>query len=395
MASKAKSSEFDAVIVGAGPAGARLGELLARRGLRVAILERRRMPRNKVCGGGLSRKTIDLLGFDLGPVARQEIRGAVLAFGNREGIVKEPEFSAYTVVRSEFDALLAARARVAGAEIFEGAAFQDAQELPEWIQVETSGGAFRGKLLFAADGAASAVRNRLFGKELVQSVPALEAIVRAGERQIARLADRAVFDFGVVPGGYGWIFPKRDHLNVGVYSPSAPRSGAFLRQRLDDFMSRYDILRNPLEVRYEGAAIPLRNLSGGFQRGRTWLLGDAAGLAESLFGEGIYFALKSAALAAQAVAEEGLSASSRRYSALLRRELLPELQAARWMARLIYRFPRFTFTHLALNERVNGDFAGLIGGTMGYRQCLARTLLRFPRWVTRSAPSDGVRAPAL
>lgn len=387
--------EFDAVIVGAGPAGAYLGELLSSRGWSVAVLERRRLPRNKVCGGGLSRKAIDLLGFDLDPVARQSIRGAILTFGNRGGIFKDPSFSAWTVVRSEFDAFLAARARAAGAELLEEWAFQSAVERCGVVQVGTSRGELRCRLLFGADGTSSAVRSRVFGKGAVLSVPALEAIVRVEERQIARLADRAVFDFGVMPGGYGWIFPKGDHLNVGVYSPDPPRSGVLLRRHLNDFMARYEILRSPLDVRYEGAAIALRNAGNEFQRGRTWLLGDAAGLSEALFGEGIYFALKSATLAAQAVSEEGLTSNALRYTALLRRELLPELRAARWMARLVYLLPRFTFTHLALNGRVNEDFAGLIGGTLGYRQCLARTLLRFPHWVGRSEPGEGVRAPVL
>ena len=99
-----------------------------------------------------------------------------------------------------------------------------------------------------------------------------------------------------MPKGYGWIFPKRDHLNVGIYSPFG---GIALRRHLMEFIDRYPALRRRRGTEFRGYAIPLRNRAGLFERGPVMLLGDAAGLAESVFGEGIYFALKSAELAAQ------------------------------------------------------------------------------------------------
>ena len=381
---------FDALIVGAGPAGAYLGYLLAGQGHAVAIIDKQRFPRDKVCGGGVSRKAIDLLDFDLGPVVEKSIRGAVLTYQNRASTIKDLDTpAAVTVLRSEFDHFLLDRAVARGACFFPETTFADASERADSLAVATSRGDFGCRALFAADGAASAVRRRLIGRELNSYFPALEALVRGAPDITASREDRAVFDFGGMARGYGWIFPKRDHLNVGVYSPFGGKS---LRAQLDHFMAAYPALRGARDIDYRGAIIPIGNRRKLFQRGRVCLLGDAAGLAEALFGEGIYFALKSAALAARAVAETGFAADSRRYSALLAEQLLPELRAAERMARLIYRFPRFAYAHLVLNSAVNDDFAGLINGTTSYRRCFAKTLLAFPRWLLPSRPMAG---PAL
>jgi geranylgeranyl reductase family protein len=397
MADAAMSFDADAtsdvLIVGAGPAGSHMAYLLAEQGLQVTIIDKQAFPRAKVCGGGVSRKALDLLGFDLGPALHQTIGAAILNYRNRDAIIKEMQpAAACTVVRSEFDKLLLDRACAKGARFLPETAFVDATESADAVSVSTSRGVLRCRLLLAADGAASVVRNKLFGKDLVTYVPALEALLWPADGALERFGARALFDFDGMPGGYGWIFPKRDHFNVGVYSPFG---GTALRQHLDHFTAAYASLQQPLRVEYQGYIIPLENRRKLFQRGRVWLLGDAAGLAESLFGEGIYFALKSASIAARAIAADGagclIRADSKLYGQLLCRELLPELRAAAWMARLIYRFPKLAFSHLVLNQRINHDFAGLISGQMGYRHCLLKTAVGFPRWLLPSkAPERGV-----
>jgi geranylgeranyl reductase family protein len=374
----------DAFIVGAGPAGSWLAYLLAKRGLHVVIIDKERFPREKICGGGVSRKAIELIECDISPVVHRSIRGAYLSYRNSSTLIKDidPPIGV-TVVRREFDQFLLDRATAAGAHFLAETAFLGAKEYRDAIEVETSCGRYRSRLLFGADGVSSAVRNKLFGRSLVRYVPAMEALVPASADTLARFDDRALFDFAGMPGGYGWIFPKRDHLNVGIYAPRRMRS---LRAHLDDFMSRYACLKQAGSVRYLGYAIPVHNVGGELQRSRTWLLGDAAGLAESVFGEGIYFALKSATLAAAAIAEDGCGADSQRYTQQMRQVLLPELRASRWIGRMLYTFPRFAFEHWVLNTRINDDFAGLISGSTGYRQCLARTVLRMRQWLRPSAP---------
>ena len=377
------STTYDALVVGAGPAGAHLAYLLARTGRRVALIDKQRFPREKVCGGGLTRKAVALLGFDIDPVVHRWIRGAYLTFQNRGTIVKDMNPAAgCTVLREEFDHALVARACDAGTQFFDGTTLLDVEAMGECAVATTRRGEFRTRRLFAADGVGSTVRAKIFGKHTVSYVPALEALIEVSDSAMERYGDRAVFDFGGMPRGYGWIFPKRGHLNVGVYSPYG---GDHLRGHLDRFIDRYPALRRRREIEYRGFAIPLRNEAATFERGPVTLVGDAAGLAESLFGEGIYFALKSAVLAAQAEIERDSYAIPFGYTALLKRDLLPELRAAAWLARILFAFQAFTFRHIVCNEHVNDLFAGLITGETGYRECFRKTALAAPRWLMRSA----------
>lgn len=370
---------FDALIVGAGPSGAHLAWLLARAGRSVALIDKSSFPRDKICGGGLTPKALRLLLPDLGDVAQRRVGAAILNWRNREAVaIGLGGSEAVTVARRDFDALLLARARDAGAVFHVETGFVGAEEHADGVSVATSRGRLRCRLLFAADGAASAVRTAMFGKDVVQLAPALEALVYPEGGLPERMRGTAVFDFGAMPGGYGWIFPKRDHLNAGLYTPFSGRSP---RPHLHAFLESYLCLRRPARTVCQGYVIPVGNPRGIYQRGRVWLLGDAAGLAEALFGEGIYFALKSAELAARALASDGLRPDSLGYTRLLRTELLPELRASARMAQLFYRHPRRAYSHLVLNPAVARDFAGVISGSLAYRGCLWKTALGAPRWL--------------
>jgi geranylgeranyl reductase family protein len=372
---------FDALIVGAGPAGSYLAYLLAQAGRSVAIIDKASFPRDKVCGGGVSRKALDLLGFDITPVVQKTITGAYLAYRNEALIIKDimPAVGC-TVLRSEFDDLLLQKARAAGAIFSAATRFIDVAQDASAVTLHTSDGPLRGRFLFAADGVGSAVRNKVFGKQLVRYVPALEALVHLDDERMGIFAERALFDFAGMTRGYGWIFPKRDHLNVGVYSPFG---GNGLRAELDRFMAHYSLLASPKAIDYQGYAIPVRNQRNEFEKDRIWLIGDAAGLAESVFGEGIYFAFRSAGLAAQALLRDDGRPNT--YSTLVRRALLPELRASRWIGSMLFRFQRFAFRRLVANPRVNGYFAGLISGDVGYRECMLRTATSLPHWLFHRA----------
>jgi geranylgeranyl reductase family protein len=368
----------DVVIVGAGPSGSFLAYLLARRGVHVTVIDKAAFPREKVCGGGLSHKTLQLLPFDVGPLVHRRVPTALLTYQNRDTVVKDlPEAGGAAVVRAEFDAFLIEQAVAAGATFHPSTPFSSLAHTAAGVVVGTPRGDIQARYLIGADGVFSQVRRAAFAPNLVTYVPAVEALVTVAAEEAARIGDRVVFDFGGMPRGYGWIFPKRDHLNVGVYSAHPSRS---IKQALAAFMARYAVLRRPVSVQHRGFSIPSRNRRREFERGRVLLVGDAAGLAESFFGEGIYFALKSAALAAEALTSAFDRPGVKAYTALLDRQVLRELTYAGLTARLFFARQRAAFYGLVRNARVNEYFAATISGTLGPRACFYRTLLASPAW---------------
>ncbi len=371
--------QFDAVIAGAGPAGCYLAYLLAKTGLSVALVDKSAFPREKVCGGGLSRKTVDLLEFDIGPVAHKRITGAYLTFKNQQTIVKDLDgLGGYTVTRSEFDQFLLQKAQQAGASFFPKTSVADVIVHADYVTLKTTGVTLKGSVLFGADGVGSTIRKRIFGSDLVTYSPAMEALVYTSPPQMEKFHNRLLLDLGGMHRGYGWIFPKADHLNVGVYSIFGARN---IRRSLDEFIQRYELLRNYSHICHLGYAIPVRNKQKKFESGRVWLLGDAAGLAESVYGEGIYFALKSATVAAEALGSADYRPNTDHYTRLLTEMLVPELHYSELLGRSYFSFPTFNFNRMVKNTLINRYFSGLITGDTSYKECFYKTALTVPYWL--------------
>jgi flavin-dependent dehydrogenase len=170
-------------------------------------------------------------------------------------------------------------------------------------------------------------------------IPALEYEVTVPPDQLDRFQNTARFDFDLLPHGYAWAFPKRQHLSIGVLST---------RQRGTDLkraMTRYlDVLGCGSVTRVErhGFVIPIRPRRGPFVDKRILLVGDAAGFADPVTGEGISFAIRSGLMAAQSLIDGRFEEESVRsaYTRSLTETILPELRAGRWLARLLYDCPR-------------------------------------------------------
>ena len=332
---------YDIAIVGAGPSGAFAAYLLAQRGLRVLLLDKAQFPRDKVCGGGISQKTIQLLDFDISPVVQKRVVGAYLTYQNVDTVVKDlDDHTGACTLRRDFDGLILDRAIAQGATFRPGANFEDVTPGSDVVDVHTSAGSYRARYLFGADGVFSQVRRHCFPPDLVRYAPCVEALVYVDEKVIEQYRDRVLFDFGGMENGYGWIFPKRDHLNAGVFSifPSPN-----IKTALRTFLARYRSLQTYSRFTLLGHAIPLKNTKGQFQRENIWLLGDAAGFAESFYGEGIYFALKSATLAARAVTEAFDQPDSDEYTRYVNRDLTPDLKYSELNARLFFSRQHFGF----------------------------------------------------
>ncbi|NOU10905.1 MAG: geranylgeranyl reductase family protein [Nitrospira sp.] len=335
------SITYDVIVVGSGPAGACAAWGLAKAGVAVAVIEKAAQPRYKTCGGGIVGRAMQALPLDVRHVIEQECHTAQLGF-LRAGLsftTHRPTPIISMTMRDQFDYALLSAGQAAGAVVHQQCAVESVSLHGDFVTVATNRGTMKTKFVIAADGALSTVARTMGMADGRVLIPALEYEVTVPPDQLDRFQNTARFDFDLLPHGYAWTFPKRQHLSIGVLST---------RQRGSDLKSsiaRYlDVLGCGSVTRVErhGFVIPIRPRRGPFVDKRTLLVGDAAGFADPVTGEGISFAIRSGLMAAQSLIDGRFEEASVRseYTRSLAETILPELRAGRWLARLLYDFPR-------------------------------------------------------
>jgi flavin-dependent dehydrogenase len=406
--------QFDVLIVGAGPAGSFAAERLARGGARVALFDGRPPGEPKACGGGVTSKALKAWPQLLQAVGRTiDELDMYSPSGKHLHLKLEEPFAVYS--RIAFDTFLRERARDAGAQVFaekiSGRGFKQVEG--GWSLRTQSGKDFSGAWLVGADGANSPIAKRLAGP-----LPPAEMEVAFGYRAPLPDDGNAATVVAFLPKwvGYAWAFPRPDHISFGI----ATTQDAFDHEALDkllwDFMvSYYDVaqvgnlrpqmrlwssskqtgtqvnnlryIRARLKKNAERYAARIPGLES-----RTWdtrhacgehwaLLGDAAGFADPVTGEGIYYALRSAELFAEAY----LSGTPLDYERLWRQDFGRELQRASQMRRKFYgNFWGAPFTERMIefargHRGIRKVLGQLVAGDQGYtdlKKKLARSALK-------------------
>lgn len=306
---------FDAVVVGAGPAGSATALRLARAGARVLLADRARFPRDKPCGGGLTGRAVRELPVDVAPVVEDVVRELEVRLRYRKRFVRRTEVPLVLMTRRRrLDAFLAEQAAAAGADFRDGVTVGGVSVGPDGATLEVGGRRVHGRVLVGADGVnGSVARAAGLGGGILYGI-ALEGNGPLPEGQ----QGRATLELGVVPGGYGWVFPKDGHANYGVGGWAA--EGPRLRQHLGRLCEAWGVGLEAL-ADLQGRRLPMRRTTAA-ARGPVLLVGDAAGLVDPLTGDGIFEALLSARLAAEAIVagrldgyEQALDAATGRYAA--------------------------------------------------------------------------------
>src|SRR5437870_2538956 len=267
---------------------------LARAGARVLLVDKARFPRDKPCGGGLTLRAVRELPLSVDPVVEHVVER--MSFRFRYGASFERGSGGPLVLmtqRRRLDHFLAEQAAAAGADFRDGvkATVEDERT------VRVDGRPVQTEVLIGADGAnGTAARTLGLGGGHVYGV-AYEGNVEYGHVPDGRYHGLAAIELGTIPGGYGWVFPKGDHVNVGV--GGWERVGPTLRGELHELCARHGIDEASVEG-LRGHRLPLRRPGAVLARGRALLVGDAAGLVDPLSGDGMYEGFLSARLAAGA-----------------------------------------------------------------------------------------------
>jgi len=221
------------------------------------------------------------------------------------------------------------------------------------VRVNTADGQeLTARYLLGADGANSVVARALGLRQRKVLGAAIEAEVPVDGQTLAEYAQTALFEFGTVPGGYLWIFPKKEHLSVGI--AVFDKSRADLRGILRGEMTKFGIELDGIPL--HAHPLPVHWYHERLATERTLLVGDAAGLVDPFLGEGIRYAVRSARLAAEAIAEDEVKV----YTSRVQQKIGTGLRRARWLARLFYGLPRLCFLLSVRHPRVVQTFADML-----------------------------------
>lgn len=335
------ADRVDVAVVGAGPAGSTAAIFLARAGARVALLDKAAPPRYKTCGGGLVRRAADWLPKDHPLEVQRSLHAASMNFldAGLSYTVQRDDPLVWMVMRDQFDGHLAQTAAEAGAQLLAPREVKGVTQETSGVAIETDQGSMQADFVIAADGANSRVAKTAGWTTRPGLAPAVECELKVPDDVFRRFDDTARFDFDVGVRGYGWVFPKRDHLSAGVVAMQPPAGN--LKQAVAAYFERIGL--GPIEhMTQHGYYCPLRPRAEGLAKGRVLLAGDAAGLADPITGEGISPAILSGRLAAEAILGCGGDASIavRQYLQTMQQRLLSDLKLARLLARWLYSAPR-------------------------------------------------------
>jgi geranylgeranyl reductase family protein len=367
---------YDAIVVGAGPAGSATAHRLATAGASVLLLDRARFPRDKPCGGGLTWRAVRELPCSVDPVVEDVVDRFEFELDYRRRFERRsPGPLVLMTQRRRLDAFLAEQAAAAGAEFRDGTKVESVEVDQAGARVRIGSDTVPADVVIGADGAngvtarsTGLARDHDYGVALEGNV-AYEYVSRR------RYAGRAVVELGTVPGGYAWVFPKADHVNVGVggWKSEGPR----LRAHLARLCAQREIPEDRVEE-LRGHRLPMRGAKATLAGEHALLVGDAAGLVDPLSGDGIYEAFVSARLASESVLEllAGRTSNLKPYGAVVTRTLAP-LTSASWGVKLAFdRFPRLSYA-VARAPLVWGVVDGLLRGDLGHPSA-ARGLVRGP-----------------
>lgn len=324
---------FDVAIIGAGPAGTAAAFDLLVKGLKVLILDKYEFPRKKACAGGITPKAYYLFKYDISSIVKRECRTIKITPSNKKSFfVKDENTLCYMTKREDLDFFSLNKVMEKGADFRVVNRIQSINETPSFVEINTTRETYKASYLIGADGANSIVRRFVTKGRFYKKQFAIEADVKIDRPDNYKME----LDFSRSKNGYYWIFPKDDHVNIGIYSTDLRTKLQI--QRLYEY-AKIRLFSTRLEA-VKGYPICTNGFKYRPDSNRILLAGDAAGLSERLLGEGVYFAVKSGQQAAMAILgseQKALSARDLYFKKL--KTLQTDLRIYELSSKWFYRFP--------------------------------------------------------
>ena len=370
---------FDVIVIGCGPAGGAAAVTAARAGLKTALIDKARFPRQKLCGGlftGRARSYYQEI-FGENPPPDTMIEKSSVSFWQAETdlgtLTNVPPL--YLTMRWDLDYGLYRHATAAGVADFTGSRIA-ALDLKKKEVVLPNGQHLGFRVLIGADGVNSAVARQIFGSAFDHARIGFGLEIEAP----ASPPDAPVrIDFGAAHWGYGWAFPKAQSTTIGVGGLLA--ANADMKAAMGDYLQKLG--QDCPESAYKGHFIPFGHFRKTPGQGAVLLAGDAAGLVDPITGEGIAFAMKSGQLAALAAAQSLASGDPDKALTAYRDALRPLHRSLRWATRLrpllfhprLERHFRSAFQN---SQNMKHAYMELMAGERDYPELVWTLLKRLP-----------------
>ena len=321
-------------------------------GLDVVLVEKQHLPRAKPCGGALSPRAIAALDFDFSHLIEREFHAAIVHRpSGKRSVLTRDGLKGYLIQRSEFDRLLVDKAKEAGAEIVQGNEIVAIEQLRNGVRALGVGDSYKAQFLVGADGVNGIsmkeldIRHRWSPENVAVCISAKIPLDSGEVERTMTLGTEPTLTFvelyyGFVEWGYGWSFPNRESLNIGLGCRLDKAKG--LRDKWELFLSKMASVKD-IKIKVSektSARVPMGGIPGRIISRRSMLIGDAAGLVSPISGEGISFAIESGILAAD-VATEAVRDKSPvhivEYERRMKKWLLEELNDLRVIAGIMHK----------------------------------------------------------
>lgn len=374
---------WDVIVVGAGPSGSTVARICAQYGLKTLVLEKSRLPRDKLCGGAVSETALSLLGF---PIERslieRECYDSRVYYGHKYVEVRDENRIAILTNRREFDYFLMQKAIQAGAEAKDGERITSVEVSSKEAVVRSKKNVYSADIIVGADGVNSVVSRLVrprFGPK--GYLMAMQEDIPCDNNTLSKYGDAIHIYLDTIYRGYGWIFPKADRLSVGVGGPgvySRVMPSIFTR-----FLRRHGIAYTG---KPKGHLLP----AGGYGQkrlcsDRILLTGDAAGFVDVFSGEGIRYAIWSGKEASSVIcdcidrgtlARHHLAVYERRCERLF----ISNLRTALILTKMVHICPGWFFKAGLLDKKVFEKYIEVTRQHISYRHFIAWFITRLP-WV--------------
>ncbi len=391
------------VIIGSGPSGATAARLLADGGSDVTVIEGEKLPRHKPCGGGMPTAiAAHLLLDELTHIVDRTVSNIHHTFNFSDSLTckinqidDEKDFNLIMVQRPTFDNALMTDAIKKGAKLIDCAWAKKITEANDKIIVtfERNGEtqAIEADYLIGADGA-----NGVSCRALGLSSQRHRAVAIEIEREHDWLtegngllrSDTVFLDYGVVQNGYAWIFPKDNHINVGagIFYHNKNRHGqkssrAILHDAVRKYLKYVGLSEDISKDTVFAHTLPMWAGQERFSStsSRILLVGDAAGLVNPLFGDGIFNGIKSAEIAAQAI----LSDETKQFDQLIKTEFAKDLTSAARFAKGFMTAPKFFYKFAVKQPNATRAAMRLLAGDLKFEGLQKRVFKRLGRAIPR------------